>query len=280
MHRKISCFAIILFLLQFLAGCSTPSLDADEIIAKTENHIVYRADGVCYMEFFEEITEGYTVITSSDYRIEYETLDDLKNAILKNSFTPYQQWTLEFADSDNVIEIVDVEHLWMPVSPKDVSLESIKWFTYKCDFELISESYGADIEATLFSNGVSLSPKESEDNQSLYTRQDGIINSIVNKEKTRQYIMRLDSKNAEVLSFYTVNDENFSIEIYEFYRYAINESDDSIIETGIPNAVTITITGENLVSQIFLSSFTSRPTEEWLLSFGMEPYVPEDNATE
>ena len=125
MNRKIICclLALVFVVLSF-SGCHQPTLEADEIIAKTNNHIVYRVENLYYIEFFEKVTGSYTDISCRDKRITFESLDDMRKTILENKFNFQQQRDLENT-SDGVVEIVDVEHLWQPVYPNDVSLNKL-----------------------------------------------------------------------------------------------------------------------------------------------------------
>jgi len=280
-NRKIICCLLVLaFVVLSFSGCHRPTLEADEIIAKTNSHIVYRVDNVCYMEFFNEVPyNGYEGTTGHKY-IDFESLDELKKTILENKFTPYQQWELECVYKDDIIEVVDVEHMWSPVYPDDVSLEEIQWFTYSCDFVLLSESDIAKMEATWFSNSVTLTSAENsyiEDEENEYERKDKTVETVINNDKTRQYIRYSDNPSMiHVSSFYTLEKENYTAEIYELYRYKLDTETNTFVETGIPTLIELKFYGENLVAQIRLTDFTSRPTEEWLLSFGMEPFVPEE----
>ena len=57
----------------------------------------------------------------------------------------------------------------------------------------------------------------------------------------------------------------------------IEESDSALSET-VPSSIEMYVVQGDVCYTISfnLQYFTTRPTEEWLLSFGMEPYVPEE----
>ena len=277
MGKKFICIVMFFVVLSF-SSCHQPTLEADEIIAKTNSHIVYRVGNACYMEFFDKVPyEGYLGTTGRSH-IDFGSLDELRKTILENKFTSYQQWELEGVNKEGVIPIVDVDHLWMPVYPDDVVFEEIQWFTYECDFILVSESNIAEIEFCLYSNDVVLSGSEDSfiDNDK-FERKDKTVETIIGNDETRQYISYADRPSEiYISSFYTLEKENYTAEIYELYRYRLDAETNTYVETGIPAFISFNIYGENLVAQIRLTNFTARPTEEWLLSFGVEPFVAED----
>ncbi len=274
--RAVSTLMALLFAVLSFAGCYQPTLDADEIIARTDKHIVYRVGNLYYMEFFHDFSEGYSYVTDVDRRIEFKSLDDMRNAILEDGFSDFIRWYMCHTDKDGIIEITDTDHLWQPVYPKDVSVESLKWFKFNYDFEMSSsKDENIKITATVCTNDTTPSDTaESFENKGA-TRDDSLKVPLMNVENSKQYIERFDTLtyDAFVRVYYTLQRGELTYNVIEHYSYSSSEAHPEVPKEDVPGSVTMWITGENLAAYINIYGLESRPTEEWLLSFGMEPYV-------
>ena len=140
MNRRSICFVLsLLFALFSFSGCRnsvchTTTLKADEIIAETDNHIVYRVGDLYYIEFFNELTGEFNDISSRDASIPFNSMSELREFILENKFDATQQKDFEDSSENGAIEIINVEHLWVPVYPDDVKLVESYWFTRRYAF--------------------------------------------------------------------------------------------------------------------------------------------------
>lgn len=283
MNRRSICFVLsLLFVLFSFSGCRnsdrhTTTLTADEIIAETDNHIVYRVGDLYYIEFFNELTGEFNDISSRDRSIPFNSVSELREFILENKFDPTQQKDFEDRSENGAIEIINVEHLWVPVYPDDVKLVESHWFTrwYAFVFESSCARY---INHVFYAN----SEEPATDEEEISAKAElanGTVETLLPTTESRQYVRsyvsRLDGKTEiYVYVYYTLADGKTTV--CESYEYHDVESDFEIPKNGIPRAVYIICKDENIVCTKTFHSFTSRPTEEWLLSFGMEPYVPEE----
>ncbi|MBQ3599387.1 MAG: hypothetical protein II987_08980 [Clostridia bacterium] len=274
--RFISALLALLFVTLSFAGCYQPTLDADEIIAKTDKHIVYRVGNLYYMEFFHDFSKGYSYLSCQDQSVEFESLSDMRSTILEDGFSDFTRWYMWHTDKDGIIEITDTEHLWQPVYPEDVSVESLKWFKFNYDFELTSsKDENIKIEVTVCTNDTTPSDTAEAFEAKGATRDDSLKVPLMNVENSKQYIERFDvlTYDAFVRVYYTLQRGELTYNVIEYYSYSSSEAHPEVPAEDVPGSVAMWITGENLAAYISISGFETRPTEEWLLSFGMEPYV-------
>ncbi len=277
--RFISALLALLFVTLSFAGCYQPTLDADEIIARTDKHIVYRVGNLYYMEFFHDFSKGYSYLSCQDKSVEFESLSDMRSTILEDGFSDFTRWYMWHTDKDGIIEITDTEHLWQPVYPEDVSVESLKWFKFNYDFELTSsKDENIKIVVTVCTNDTTPSDTAEAAENKGATRDDSLKVPLMNVENSKQYIERFDilTYDAFVRVYYTLQQGELTYNVIEYYSYSSSEAHPEVPAEDVPGSVAMWITGENLAAYISISGFETRPTEEWLLSFGMEPYLCED----
>ena len=184
-------------------------------------------------------------------------------------------------DKDGVIEITDTEHLWQPVYPEDVSVESLRWFKFKYYFELsYSKDENTKIKVTVCTNDTTPFDTAEATEDKGATRDDSLKVPLMNVENSKQYVERHEYNTPSYYTFvrvyYTLQRGEQTYNVIEHYSYSSSEAHPEVPKEDVPDSVTMWITGENLSSYIYIYGFESRPTEEWLLSFGMEQYIPEN----
>ncbi|MBO7162095.1 MAG: hypothetical protein J6W15_04670 [Clostridia bacterium] len=285
MNRRSICFVLsLLFALFSFSGCRnsvchTTTLKADEIIAETDNHIVYRVGDLYYIEFFNELTGEFNDISSRDASIPFNSMSELREFILENKFDATQQKDFEDSSENGAIEIINVEHLWVPVYPDDVKLVESYWFTRRYAF-VFESNCARYINHVFYAN----SEEPATDEEEISAKAEpanGTVETLLPTTESRQYIRSYyvgqsdEKKDVYVYVYYTLDDGKTTVS--ESYWYHDVEPDFEIPKNGIPKVVYIICKDENLVCTKTFHSFSTRPTEEWLMSFGMEPYVPEEN---
>lgn len=276
--RFLSALLALVFTALSFSGCHQPTLDADEIIAKTDSHVVYRSGDFCYMEFFEDYTEHYDPLCQMTFDKEYESLEHLRKTILENKFSEYDIGLMQYHCDDGVVRIFDIDKMSAPLYPEDVYEDSLWWSSSHYYFDLKSKDKNAYIRMFFVANGNAdnMRPNtEQELKEDLLGEDEAFITPVFDSVESRQY-QRESSESvgySSIYVFYTVTDGSRTVEVEEIHRIAEGENYTS---DHTPDCITLFISENGAYCKVVIENLSSRPTEEWLLSFGMEQYIPEN----
>ncbi|MBR4852023.1 MAG: hypothetical protein IKV01_00310 [Clostridia bacterium] len=272
--RIICIFLALTFAL--LVGCKDNSLSAvslpvDKVVAETDGHILFYSGEDCYLKFFDPGHEPYGCGSAG---ITFESLDDFRTRLLEGDFSETEKWELQLnkCDESGNMKIFDFENMYQLASREQLSLSVVTWFgtpSYICKYK--KENSALRVFFTYY---------ESKEYEEKYNERYVDFFASLNEKYT---VSKGDNPNKteyrsdrDMYICYDIEDNGRTIKAKEFYWI------DNI--HGYPNSDTvpyyihmyITEGETNYVISIeeVSYSFTEHPGEEWLLSFGMEPYVP------
>lgn len=266
MMKKTICIFLILGFL-FLTGCKDNSLPMDEVIAETDSHMVFRSGEDYYIEFYDEHDNKTENESQTETGVKFSSLEDLRSAILHTGLEAHQIEKVRLNETKPV-KIFNIVNMFQV---SDVNITEVKWYGeyYSCIFNTIDETGNTVLGSASFGT--------SEHSKKYY--QQLFENKIESLDDT-YVITNLNDRNAteyrgknDMYIVYTLESQGRKIiiqEEYTYYEYQANPSDT------IPWIIHMYIQDSDMNWSIGLTNFTSRPTEEWLLSFGMEPFVPEE----
>lgn len=270
-------FSLVLIVSCF-SSCERSSLKADSIISRTDNHIVYRSGDFCYMEFFEDYTEYYVPMCQMTFDKQYESLEHLRKTILENKFSEYDIGLMQYHCDDGVVRIFDIDKMSAPLYPEDVYEDSLWWSSSHYYFDLKAKDKNAYIRMFFVANGDADNMRpdtEQELKEDMLGEDEAFITPVFDSVESRQY-QRVSSESvgySSIYVFYTVTDGSRTVEVEEIHRIAEGENYTS---DHTPDSITLFISENSTCCKVVVENLSSRPTEEWLLSFGMEPFVPEE----
>ncbi|MBO7216852.1 MAG: hypothetical protein J6V84_07660 [Clostridia bacterium] len=271
--RTICIFLALTFAL--LVGCkdislSAVSLPVDKVVAETDGHILFYSGEDCYLKFFDP---GYEPYGCGSSYITFESLDDFRTRLLEGDFSETEKWDLQLdCDEFGNIKIFDFENMYQLASREQLSLSVVSWFgapSYICKYKKENSALC-----------VFLNYYESEEYEEEYNEHYVDFFSDLNEKYT---VSKGDNPNKteyrsddDMYISYDIEDNGRTIKVKEYY-WLDND-------VGYPNSDTVPyyiymyITEGEMNYVIAIEevsySFTEHPGEEWLLSFGMEPYVP------
>ena len=283
--KRIFCiFLALLFAL--LVGCKDNSLPVDRVVAETDTHRVFYSNGKCYIEFFEDLKySGKSNLLSIEEvtTVKVQNADELCKKIVENDFTFKEKQMIYYAttDENGNLErcIFDIEKMYQPVFPENTELIHLVW--HGLPYYLYVARYA---ESFL----VYVSCYEKDYYSEVYKRE--ITDEIAKLETSDSYtVTQLKDKNAvEYRSdinkyvIYDIEKDGKDITVKE--EYHISDIYIDVVSETVPYNINIYVTEGDLCYNVCVADcyflFDEHPGEEWLLSFGMEPYVPEEAATE
>ena len=89
--RIICIFLALTFAL--LVGCKDNSLPVDEIIAKTDEHRVFRSGDNVYFEFLKDPdSESPNILGHPSAGIKFSSLTEMRRRILENDFNYFEKF--------------------------------------------------------------------------------------------------------------------------------------------------------------------------------------------
>ena len=270
--RIICIFLALTFAL--LVGCKDNSLPVDKVVAETSEHRVFRSGDNVYFEFLKEpVLEGSNLLGHPSVGINFNSLDEMKKRILENDFDYYEKNDIMkgLADGEKLRPIFDIEKLYQPICPEEFSFKSLVWTgspRYTFCFVNDSESEPLLVYFTYYEDDYYEEVYARECVERFDNSNDKYIKNEIN-ETTTEYL----NDDTRYL-FYTIEDNGRTVQVKE--KYLLSSESDSASSETVPSAIEMYVAQGDICYTISFNSqsFTTRPTEEWLLSFGMEPYVP------
>lgn len=276
--RIICIFLALTFAL--LVGCKDNSLPVDKVVAETDTHRVFYSNEKCYIEFFEDLdyqNDSPIMASSSPAYVTVQNAGELVDKILKNDFTFEQKLMIYRATTDENGEIdrciFDIEKMYQPVFPENTELQKLMWdglpyyfyiAEYAESFRVQVTCYEKDYYSEVYKRDITDEIAEFEASDSYTVTQLKDKNAVEYRGKSRKYVI------------YDIEKDGKSITVEE--EYHISDIYGDVVSETVPYSIDVYVTEGDLCYNVYVADcyflFDEHPGEEWLLSFGMEPYVP------
>ena len=280
--KRIFCiFLATVSILLLLVGCKDNSLPVDRVVAETDTHRVFYSNEKCYIEFFEKLdceNDSPIMASSSPAYVTVQNAGELVNKILENDFTFAQKQMIYRATTDENGKIdrciFDIEKMYQPVFPENTELQKLMWDGLPYYFYIAEYAESFRVQVTCY---------EKDYYSEVYKRD--ITDEIAELEADpdEYAVTQLEGRNAveyrsdkDMYICYDIENNGRNITVLE--RYWLDNY------LGYPNSDTVPfyiymyVTEDDVNYKISMDDihkyFTEHPGEEWLLSFGVEPYVP------
>lgn len=276
--RIICIFLALIFAL--LAGCKDNSLPVDRVVAETDTHRVFYSNEKCYIEFFEDLDYQNDSPIMASVRapsVDVQNAEELVDKILKNDFTFAQKRMIYRATTDENGKIdrciFDIEKMYQPVFSDEAKVEKLIWTGFPSYFYIIRYADGFRVNITYY---------EKDYYTEIYQRD--VTDEIAELEASDSYtVTQLNDKNAveyrgksRKFVIYDIEKDGKNITVKE--EYHISDIYGDVVSETVPCNIDVYVTEDNLCYKVRVTDcyrlFDEHPGEEWLLSFGMEPYVP------
>ena len=262
MLKKFKCISALFLVIILFAGCAqkeTPYI-SNEYVLEYEND-------KCYMSFKGEKVEEKDSLTCETFGLTFTSLDELKDTIINEKFTDGQINVIrrDFTNKDTKkIQICNPNKLYQAVYPEKYEATMLVWkgLTYGWVFD---DSYG----------NINYITKERFDYS--YKQDFSDFTEMQTVSKTE----KIEDRDSTV-TYYTTTEGEFKQVCYEveqgektlyvaevYYLKGYSEYIKNNISLDVPNRITILGEQKNEYFRVFLSKLEQRPSEEYLLEFGL-----------
>ena len=280
-------FIVITAISLAFGGCS-------ESISETDQHRYFSKGGKFYIHYEQDYTEDPQL-----YYVEspvYDSYDEMIAVLTENIATDETREYLQrrYGDKNGNIRVFDADGMKQATHPDfeffKLSFNNKVAGSYDIILKHRLDSITQALRVTVFPDA-DIYDEHFEEDTAYY----------VTHEKTES--AELPEKNAKEYYFDSlVRDSRYSSSLgctlrehseYKALHYSLSASEDKSIyvienyekEKGVfgdmPTDIIVYVKEGDVCYRISTEwVYDEPPTEEWLLSFGMEPYVPEDTATE
>ncbi len=231
-------------------------------------------NGQNYIVFDE--SANYAASTQVLATISFNSLKEFKDTVTKGNLTESQKAQIAAAfpkDEKGNILTCDFENLYAPALPKDVSMGIVGWRgeTY---------SFGFDTTDSVFGYLHYLTPsgyKElfNYEYETFFDRD--LINVTETKDlgdgKTATYYTTIAGRFMRVR--YTLSEGSKTCVIDKSYALEWYSLDEKVSST-VPYTINMYCSDAKTYYSVDMFEFTEDPTDEWLIQFGVTPYVETD----
>ena len=266
MLKKFKCISALFLVIILFAGCAqkeTPYI-SNEYVLEYEND-------KCYMSFKGErkVEEKDDLLIHRFLGINFDSLEQLKNTIINNKFTDRQLDIIrrDFVDKDTKkIQICNPNKLFQVVYPEKFEVTKFIWKGLTYAWILDNEE-----------SSLSMSYITKEGFDSLYKQEISEIGELATITKTE----KIDDRNSTV-SYYTTVAGEFKRVCYKleqgekilyvaetYYLKGYTDYIKNNVSLDVPKYITILGEQKNEYFRVFLSKLEQRPSEEYLLEFGL-----------
>ncbi len=206
--------------------------------------------------------------------VEFDSMEEFKDAVTKGTLTDSQKQTVSTFRKNDKGEIYtcDFDNLYAPTFPDNGKLESLYWY---------GENYGLETSFDI-AELCSLQYLTIDSYDNLYILYEGFFDqdhiTVVKTENidgktVTYYTTRVGSLKSVR---YTLTDGTKTFYVEKTFNLNINNDVISSSST-IPLRIEMYCTDGDLRYRVGIHSLTEDPDDSWLLSFGLTPYVNNNN---
>lgn len=278
--RIMYCVLLSVFVLALLCGCSSEEeMVIDEVIADGETYRVVRSGEDYYIIPHEQYTgstdyeDFYKTASIKGSLYAYDSVYPLIEDILENkidfSDIQFQRWRNRL-ENNAPLKIFDIKNVYKPVFPAEHNITTVAW--YGADY-----SYNAtltDDTAKHVSIVIHCPESFTQKVDAFYAYYRNIFEEGFTETETEDRNATIYRGEKEMYILYTLTAAEKTAQVVERYRIA-DEGSLHVSDT-VPQEVNMFVTEGDLYYGVGVSGIDRRPSEEWLLSFGIEKDTPEE----
>lgn len=268
--KYIKIILVVILVITLLGGCASSNME-----------LFKEADG------YYLLMDRSTIDTEqTEYRCEeapwlqFETIEEMLHDIKTGTFTDDERKEVEKFDRDEQGRVVlfDLDNVWGPVFPTGYDKISVIWCgSYYYVTGRASTAPGKSAKFTTMSPEYYAEQVEHYENLDKYLKSDNIS---VSKEKRDGIEVTVYDYSIECWPIYEPPLEPY-FEAHRMCTYTLSDTDtelficeyyDSDSDLKTPTSITIYGKSDDKYFNVYVTAFTTRPSPEWLLGFGIKPY--------
>ncbi len=270
---KWKLFIIVCLLIITLSGCKTSeTLNSQNVLdSQSQLYEIDFEDGIQYLRFSEQVIDLWGNSASSQIKSTYPhfvSAEDMRQRI-KSKQIPLEEMASIFYSKNNAnkVKIINLDNISDLKYPNDLQVEKIIWYGDFYTFQLSTGNCKGYIDVL----------EDSTYEEIFYKKYTHFINdnqTIISEEQVAErdanVIVYTNHTGTYKSVSYQLQSGSKTIFVRETYTLDYNlEIDSVLISDNIPTS--IDILGEDSVCSFYgwFSGFESRPTTDWLLSFGL-----------
>ena len=285
MLKQILVFCLVFTLLLALCGCSTkdPASLPEGVVANTDFYIITEENGQCILRFKDKYIDSAAQedsISAMSVSLRFPTFDNLKEmkaAILNGRFD-YDGLNALYrsAGEDRELNVVDPRNLQTLLLPEGSMQTGVVFY---------GSHYNISIQGSDLGTAVVQVYQDAEQVEKHYNERftawmpTQTVYSITTEKDRGATVYHHSSKAAEFRTYYyELSVPNGVMYIEELYMidYFNKEHDRAKLVSDIkPRSINIYCVTQDGGFYTGLDHLESRPSVEWLSSFGLTPYVEE-----
>lgn len=287
---RIAFYIITILLLTLICGCSDTDSnnlnDTEEILEINLNYSIVNENGNHYFVFNDpDLYSPSTVpdefnISAMAPVVKFDSIGELVSRVKEGTLTEEHKRAIAQFDKDKEgrIQVCNIDNMYQPKIPKGCAITSVFWYgkyyTSELNMQNAKIGYVGVLTKDLYEQAISRDNAEIFDNSMVtVTRTEEDSNG---RKITYYSTSAGDFKRVE----YKYSDGNKNLLIVENYRLSINSSsannplyESLTVSENIPASIFIYGEENGAYFEASLFEFTTSPTDDWLMSFGVAEYV-------
>ncbi len=281
--RTIICIMLTALICLSLFACAKGSGDGNstsESSNVTENNPDYTLkseNGEHYIVFDDiskyEKNDGSSGMIMGE--LEFSSMRELKDTVTNNKLSDYQKKTVARAfkrNDSNEVLTCDFNNLYVPTTPAEASIDSVYWSGQSYAFSMLFADNACGYLYYI--------TRDSYDNLYRSEFEDFFENKLINISEID------DSEEGKTVIYYSTSTGHF-----KRIRYTLQNNKTMVVDKKfcleinhdmaeasdtVPQSVNLYCNEGNSWYRLYLYNLTTDPTDEWLLDFGITPYVESD----
>ena len=241
---------------------------------KVDDYTLIKNENGCYLTF-DDISKYQNNSSNGSMvagEITFDSIKEFKDRVTKGLLEDWEkQVVASFSNNGVDIQTCDFNNLYEPLFPQGSDIVGVGWkitsyyfminndneyfgFISVLSYEEYEKQYTRDFENALNGDQITIESVE-----------------IVNEKEVTYYKTPLASLKREA---YTLQKENITVLVDKQFSLTDNSISQS---SSIPYRITLYCVGGDRNYIVTLYSLQENPTDEWLLEFGLKPYIENDH---
>ena len=283
MKRILFLSMIVLLILGILCGCEKQDNQSDQDTSNIlENYYIENSDYI----LSGSITDGYYITFSHEYQpssgttdmqtadLVFDSMQDFATTVMEGKLSDYQKAKIYtvFSQDEKGTMTCDFGNLQEVRLPTGMRHKNVSW-----EGVLYTQSFSSDQNSYGYVTVYPQARYEEKYQKDYVNRLKASSISIIKEEKISDRDATLIYYNTQLAEMkcvrYILEDGNKTYVVEEEYFLSAVYVDESLISDSIPYRITMYCTDGTNYYVIAIYYPDSRPTEEWLLSFGLTKFV-------
>ena len=242
---------------------------------KVDDYTLIKNENGCYLTF-DDISkyQSNSIGNSALADVKFSSMKDFKETVVNGLLSDSDKQIIAgFPKYGEHIQTCDFNDLYEPIVPKKCNMNNIYWMgeIYTFDISLGNDAFGSITYLTKEYYDIFFEHYENFFNSDLITvtsveEKNGVIttnyDTATSVLKNVRYTLSVGNKIVIVEKEYCIDSD---------YNYIFGYTDD------IPYAITLYCVEGNTYYRVSLNELEQDPTDEWLLEFGLKPYIENDH---